>query len=231
MSYFIKPDNQTLLWNIIQQSPLFQRLIPSERSKWFKNIIQYIYQNDSDLLKIYTSEDLLSFNKKTIQIMLSDLANNKVLNDNIIQSQHNSIPPIIPLTTTSTTILKKDISESNLSLFDQKNKEFNDIFKNNIPANIDFSIKETDEPINDIERLVKEHLKERDNELHNYTLFHSSTNIIPDISLNPNIIQPSIPQSIQPSIPQSTINTNTSILKKIEVLESKIDLILSLLKK
>lgn len=231
MSYFIKPDNQTLLWNIIQQSPLFQRLIPSERSKWFKNIIQYIYQNDSDLLKIYTSEDLLSFNKKTIQIMLSDLANNKVLNDNIIPSQHNSIPPIIPLTTTSTTILKKDISESNLSLFDQKNKEFNDIFKNNIPANIDFSIKETDEPINDIERLVKEHLKERDNELHNYTLFHSSTNIIPDISLNPNIIQPSIPQSIQPSIPQSTINTNTSILKKIEVLESKIDLILSLLKK
>ena len=216
MSYFIKPDNQTLLWNIIQQSPLFQRLIPSERSKWFKNIIQYIYQNDSELLKIYTSEDLLSFNKKTIQIMLSDLANNKVLNDNIIPHQDPIPPLIIP-----TSILKKDISESNLSLFDQKNKEFNDIFKNNIPPNIDFSIKETDEPINDIDRLVKEHLKERDNELHNYTLFHSSTNIIPDISLNTNIIQP--------SIQQSTINT--SILKKIEVLESKIDLILSLLEK
>lgn len=227
MSHFVKPDNQTLLWNVIQQSPLFQRLIPSERSKWFKNIIQYIYQNDSDLLKIHTSEDLLTFNKKTIQIMLSDLANNKASNDNIMPLTPDSThPTIIPSTTISTTILKKDISESNLSLFDQKNKEFNDIFKNNIPANIDFSIKETDEPINDIDRLVKEHLKERDNELHNYALFHSSTNITPDISLNSNVIQP----SVQPSpIQQST--ANSSILKKLEALESKIELILSLLEK
>jgi hypothetical protein len=239
MTQFIHPTNQTLLWEIIQKSPLIQLLADEERPIWFKYIVQSIYQQSSTLPPIQSAKDLTQWNKYAIQQMLADLNGGKrnVYGGSISGSilcqrggQHISPPrnPEMEEGMGSIAPLKKELNESNLSLFDKKQREFDDIFKNNAPPIIDFRMKETDEPIGDIEQLVKNHLKEREEELHKYT-----PHIPPDggngeksgVSLIIPTTLPTLPTPPTPPTPP-TIN---ELQLKIESIENKIDAILGLL--
>lgn len=53
----------------------------------------------------------------------------------------------------------------NSELFNQKQKEYTDNFDSRAPPEIDFRMKEIDEPIEDISILVKKHLKEREEDV------------------------------------------------------------------
>jgi len=61
----------------------------------------------------------------------------------------------------SESVMKKELSEKNAMMFDMKRREFDDLIANNTPPQIDFRIKEIDEPIEDMESLIEKCIKER----------------------------------------------------------------------
>jgi hypothetical protein len=61
----------------------------------------------------------------------------------------------------SDAVIKKELCEQNAAMFDMKQKEFNSLIANNTPPQIDFSIKEMDEPIEDMSVLIERCVKER----------------------------------------------------------------------
>jgi len=59
------------------------------------------------------------------------------------------------------TVIKKELYDKNATLFDMRQKEFNDLIANNTPPQIDFRIKEIDEPMEDLSVLIERCVKER----------------------------------------------------------------------
>ena len=58
-------------------------------------------------------------------------------------------------------LIKKELSEQNAMMFDMRQKEFNSLLANNAPPQIDFRIKEIDNPIEDMDVLIEKCMKER----------------------------------------------------------------------
>lgn len=78
LSSFLTPENQTLLWSIVSQHPLFQQVL-TEPERWFQSILEHIYTQyptDVDLQAITGEplyEQLKALNQKTLLYMAKDL--------------------------------------------------------------------------------------------------------------------------------------------------------------
>ena len=160
MSLFIHNDNQKLLWNAISQSNLFKSL-GNARESWFRLAIEQFYHKISG----YYIEParLLKINKECIQEMINKLKTdsikeppNPIRVDNIV-----SIKSFEPANT----------SASRDFLLEQKQTEINTQFNNRIdqynitpkPTPIaNFKETQLDEPITNMEELIKQHMMERD---------------------------------------------------------------------
>lgn len=191
LTIFISPKNQTLLWKIINQSILFNKLPPGERAGWFKNIVGNIYYERKTVF--FDTDELVTLNKKAIYYILNKLNESQNINDPIDHrevvyksqiinecSDNMKNTPIDPPTPiqhaynapyftnlsigdeyNNKTVIKKELYDKNASLFDRKQKEFNDLIANNTPPQIDFRMKEIDEPIEDLSVLIERCVKER----------------------------------------------------------------------
>ena len=75
MSLFVHYDNQTILWETIQQHPYVTMIPPAQRASWFKHHIQTIYENApaSWFAPPMTTEKLNHANQQTMQYMVNDL--------------------------------------------------------------------------------------------------------------------------------------------------------------
>ena len=100
MNLYINPDNQKLLWNIINNNPFithfFYTLPSNEKQLWFKHIIEKIYIENQH--KIITYESLKELNKATLTFMLQDIKNKQNPSVQPIQREPpNQIntPPIV----------------------------------------------------------------------------------------------------------------------------------------
>jgi len=104
---FIHPENQTILWDIINESPLFLHIPLLEREQWFRSIIAKIYTEHRDMVDIRTC--LPELNRKTVIFMMKTLheisrtsssasSQNQHQTPSINVSQHStqSIHPIQP---------------------------------------------------------------------------------------------------------------------------------------
>jgi hypothetical protein len=180
-SKFIASDNQTLLWKTLNKSHLFNLLPENERPEWFKNMIGHIYFERN--MYFFDTDDLTTLNKKTIRIMLNERitgANKSQIVDEgwgrrgnlgfptddrifVNEMKENKIE--------ENGILKKELSEQNAMLFDMRQREFNDLIANSKPPQIDFRIKEIDEPIEDMDMLIEKCMKERNDYTPSFTPF------------------------------------------------------------
>lgn len=178
-SIFISPKNQTLLWKTINKSTLFNQLPPNERAEWFKNIIGYIYYEKNTFF--FDTDELVTLNKKTIHFILNEL-NTTIEKRRMEKIDNNSYFTNVPNNHSHTVIsstevlqpnielkeqyenepfIKKEMYNKNNALFDIKQKEFNELISNNTPPQIDFRIKEIDEPVEDLNVLIERCVKER----------------------------------------------------------------------
>ena len=68
MSLYIHPDNQEILWRVINSNPyisqVFSNLHPSHKNEWFKSTIEKIYDKISN--KNISTLELHELNKETI---------------------------------------------------------------------------------------------------------------------------------------------------------------------
>ena len=96
MNFFVKYENQTLLWNTINRYPLFENFkIGNEKEKWFQQIIEQTYINKQNQHKT-----LQELNRETIANMIQILktetenTNKKCLENktfNEIQTDYNKM--------------------------------------------------------------------------------------------------------------------------------------------
>ena len=71
---FIHPDNQTILWSILEKQPIFQQ-IQIDREAWFSQRIQTVYEQSDKNNQVKTSlyTDLKEFNIQVLEEIIRDL--------------------------------------------------------------------------------------------------------------------------------------------------------------
>lgn len=179
MSTFVHPENQKIIWSIVNSNPYVTEYFVTNKNTsketWFRNIIEKFYsQNQGRSLSV---PELNQLNKDTLSFM--------------IQSIHNTAPnfqttPIPPITNDINPIRKTEIltpplientrQEQSISDFNARQQEYDNMTKKNVPDEIDFKEGNKDEAIQDMDYLIKQHMKEREDQLQ----LTPPPNIMPD---------------------------------------------------
>ena len=222
MTEFIKPSNQTLLWQTLHKHPIVNTTFPandpltvSRKQSWFKNHISEIYSSIQN--RILTREQLTQLNKNSLQRMVDEL---RISYSNIQESQKPFIPNNTPLTNdysresilkTKTTVFERELQN--------KQNEYQDLYKKPTPPDIKFE-STTDEVIHNMDELVQRQLKERENDLK--LLSKPPLKVIDSIDTHETSNEPNIHVEIL------ELPSNTSTSKKVSwdmstAIESKIE--------
>ena len=175
MSLFVHYDNQTILWETIQQHPYVTILPPTQRASWFKDHIQSIYEHApaSWFAPPMTTEKLNHLNQQAMQYMVNDLKN-------MVGAQQQQPQPQQQIQRPSS-IRDMNIGSSrphndrqsgggsegfkDKALYDQflqKQQEMESMLQNKQVNPIDFKISEVDEPIANIDELIQQQLRDRE---------------------------------------------------------------------
>jgi hypothetical protein len=174
MSIYTHPDNQELLWNIINQNHFINSYFlqfPNQKKEfWFKTVIEAIYnKNPSPNI---TKDDLYKMNQDTIFTMIQIIREkmvdvtktnntNTIFNNPITQTQSQNVstfintPPITP----------DNRQEIFNNQFTQRQKEYDSMLEKKTPADVDFRDKIEDGVIQNMDELIKSHLQQREEEL------------------------------------------------------------------
>lgn len=230
MSQYITPSNQTILWNVLQKIQLFQMVIPkNEQEMWFKQIIGNFYKQNKQFN--LNSLQLQELNKKTIEYMvqlLKTIQNQHQQQQQTqqhqqqtqqyqqqtqqYQSQHqpqnnsytnfplqNQVQKPNPFVENSGRIENQSSSYSNELV--NRQKEYESMTKKENPPEPNFTEKIDDTIIENMDELVKQHMKQRELEIQHFT---NNNN---EVDINRKDIQP------------ITINKNADISLQIEEIQ------------
>lgn len=209
MTLYISQENQTLLWQMIQKTqPFITVFTPSipldSKLDWFKSQIQKMYQQ---LPPSINREQLKQINRDTLANMIQDLTR---IQASSIKSNTSSIdrPPY--------SRLSKNPDAPSITEYETQYRSLLETPKPNVP---DFSEKIEDQPIPDMESLIKEHQRQREQELKEY----GPPPIIPEQKT---------PLQIESKDPiLSTTREMKEVTKRLESLENKLDEIIQFYKK
>jgi len=189
MALFIHRDNQTILWEILQERPEIHVLTPSERPAWFKHHIQQFYENlpATWFQQPLTTSELNRLNQAVLRTMLETLGSVPV-DRRVAQSQPfpdtrtmgsafqdldrptaSRIPPRGPVggpnpSQAGATANNGPHSGGHLhEQFLQKQEEMKTFLQRPPPQQIDFKVTELDTPIANMDELIQQQLREREN--------------------------------------------------------------------
>jgi len=160
MALYVNAENQTLLWNVIHTHnfaiQFFSRITPAQKTEWFKSIIKRFYEPNAN--RDISLQDLQQLNKATLSYMLSTMKSNEV------QQTYIEDPP-------------KNAKEVAFSQqFDIKKKEYDSFLEKKAPETVDFREKVEDSAITNMDDLIQNHIREREEELRKYS---QQTNLVP----------------------------------------------------
>jgi hypothetical protein len=196
MTLFIKEENQTILWDLINKDSSFQTYFASSsqnvRQEWFRANIKQVYDSISEII---TKEELLQINRKTLLSMKQNLSH------------------IVPQ--------KLDIPQNfNREYPVEEYKPF-EVKK---PEEIDFSEKIEDEKITNMSELIENQrrMRELDYETNKVNILQDiSMNDIEQIKISKNVSF-----DIEPKIELSDIiDKLNSLDNKLNSLDNKLSLI------
>jgi hypothetical protein len=164
MSLFIHSENQTLLWNIISNMEITNAVFVQgspQKSIWFKNIIEEfyikIYGKQLSLVELrelnrqvisYMIENLREFQKKvTRQPVIAETPKQNVFHEHQTEYSRNSAV---------------GNSEIYNDLFSKRQKDYEAMVTKPLPPKVEFSETLKDEPISNMEELIKAQQQQRD---------------------------------------------------------------------
>ena len=184
MALFVHPENQKILWNIINGNPFIIRYFESRphhiKETWFKQSIEEFYKKIQGI-KIDPSE-LNNLNKEVLTSMIQDVhlnnpdysahnSSNTQTNSNNTQNQqwHQSQPsqyqqfnPYNAMNTINTPQLTSDNKEEIFKKqFQMRQQEYENMFQRKVPADINFRDTTTDEN-KDVNELLEREKRERE---------------------------------------------------------------------
>jgi hypothetical protein len=154
---FIAKENQEMLWKLIHHIPHVESMDYSYKVKWFKSIIENVYESDISNLS------LREINVKTIEYICYLMKNTQQQTDNQNQEDMQMDKPTQEpfhhfQNKVSSEMREKENQKDIYSIkFEEINKEYEKMLDKKPPIVPIFeSIK--DEPIQNLEELVKNHL-------------------------------------------------------------------------
>ena len=187
MSLYILIENQKLIWETMNKIPQFQeygKYDQSEQQKWFQHIIQQFYENNK--FKLLSVQDLQQLNKDTLGYMIKELKNIKVktvtpVYSNFSSPQYDRFDEPTVFTdkphlasnsekkqVTRDYLLEKKQEELNRQ-FSARQNEYSSMLKKGPGSEIDFRLPmDADEPIENIEELIKSQINQRNIEFPKY---------------------------------------------------------------
>lgn len=184
MSLYIHQENQKLLWESMQQIPMFQDYGKNDEGKkevWFRAIIEQFYE--SNKFKLLNMDELQQLNRDTVAYMIGDLkkqitqesqssyqgysgsfSDMSPLNEPKQLMPYTSLPPE-NRDVTRDAILEKKQDQLN-SQFSVLQQEYGNMLKSGPDREIDFSANNgEDTPIENIEKLMEDTIKQREYDL------------------------------------------------------------------
>jgi len=154
MSLYVTEENQTLLWNIINKNALVSDHFnsnPTRKQDWFRSIIQAFYEQNRN--RAIDTQTLLLLNKETISYMVQTIRDYNKTNtpQNYLKSYS----------------ITENKVEKIGNQYAEKQTEYNSLFEKKTPETIDFGEKQ-DGPLSNMDELIKQHMREREEELRKY---------------------------------------------------------------
>jgi len=179
MALYIHEGNQRILWYTIKNLPMFARNIADEeKTLWFKKIIGHMYEKNKH--RKLTNIQLQELNKDTISYMIRELqkiqhirpqiesySNRSFATTNLQSSGLNSFSKPNPFIEPSASHRMESKSESYSKQFLERQKEYEDMNRKIEPPRPVFQEQVEDAAIENMEELVKQHLKQRELDIEN----------------------------------------------------------------
>jgi hypothetical protein len=161
---YIHPENQKLLWNTIQKTPIFNNL-GSQQTQWFKSVIQHFYEEYPNAKIIKSKDELQNINRATISFMVNSLKE-------MFQPKQTATPLSEPsygnTSLPSTTGSNERVSYYN-DQFNNRQKEYESMNSKPLPPSNDIvSEKISDEAITNMDELIRQQMEQRELELKMY---------------------------------------------------------------
>jgi hypothetical protein len=161
---YIHPENQKLLWNTIQKTPIFNNL-GSQQTQWFKSVIQHFYEEYPNAKVIKTQQELQNINRATISFMVNSLKE-------MFQPKQTATPLSEP-SYGNTSLLSTTGSNERVSYyndqFNNRQKEYESMNSKPLPPSNDIvSEKISDEAITNMDELIRQQMEQRELELKMY---------------------------------------------------------------
>jgi hypothetical protein len=230
MALYVHPENQEILWNIMNQNPYLNSLLSyqssEQKQEWFKNIIQTFYQQNSH--KTLDKAQLNQLNKDTLTYMInyakavpapstmeSSYLNQR--NQRTVETFQTKIatPPIVP----------DNRADTFNQQFTARQKEYETMLDKKPPAEPDFKEPLGDGVISNMDELIKRHMEERDAQLQQYAPKPPSVPTVQESPATP-IQQVSTPiQQVSIPIQQlvtTPVSTENIVLKEENPLEEHV---------
>lgn len=172
MSLYINKTNQEILWNTIQRIPTPPCL--KNKESWFREIIRHFHDSKGNIIDIVT---LKQINRETIEYMIQDLQRIQGQEMQQMQEMQQSIQSqnFTPFSQIQEQeYLGKPAEKAkkqelyNLA-FEERQKQFNEMFVKPTIPEVNFAEKLDDEPLKNMEELIEKHRKEREEEMKQFS--------------------------------------------------------------
>ena len=175
MSLFIHAENQKLLWETINKSPLLLQhpkfnTNPNQKSEWFREIVKQVYYSiPAYETRNLTRDELQQYNRSAIKTMLASLngvggppAPTNYPNNPVGQPARPVSILKEPVTEFSRNMVKKNEFQEQ---FSNRQKEYETMFQKPLPKEINFSEDLDDGVITNMEELIQKQKRQREMEI------------------------------------------------------------------
>ena len=233
MALFIQPENQNILWEMVNKIPLCNSIFPVgsayqiEKQNWFKGIIEDFYKrippniSRTDLYKI--NRDVLAAMMKSLGELSTRSDKQKTIDRGIFSRLDNN-----PMETKKTD-------------YEIRQSQYNSMFEIQKPKAIDFSEKLDDDVITNMNELIENQRKMRELDLQqfapkpNEAIQNIKVNILEDVPKE--VIQPQVLKNskqvqfdLQEETPIIKPNEFSELKEKMENMEGKINQMFEMLR-
>ena len=216
MSAFVHPENQKIIWNIVNSNQYVKAYFNTNKNvskeSWFRGIIEKFYSQYQD--KNLSLSELNQLNKEALSFMIQSIHNTApVFQNNPTTNQNNyNTNPIQKSEILTPPLVENTREQQSISAFNDRQQEYQNMMKKTVPQEIDFKEGDKDEAIHNMDDLIKQHMKERDEQL----------------QIVPPVVQPHN-NNIETIQAKPTVNKETNN-SEIENIKNDIQTIMTLLK-
>jgi len=159
MSLLIHPENQRLIWDIVNNNPFVIQFFQSnghiKKEQWFKNIMEHFYNTYQG--KLIDKAELNILNKEVLTYMIQNLYTMNVPAPPLINVPPNPLQNTIP----TPPIPENNREEQYKQQFLQKQQEYSTLLDKKVPPEINFRETEKDVAISNMDELIQKQQAER----------------------------------------------------------------------